>query len=224
MKVGWTEQSEAQQESVGLHVIQPNLPVLRFMKRLFAFPRFPRSSVRTRISLGSRDSVSQADKPVRIPTPERGNEMPPAPRFPRFCAAARAAAAITLMFCTACQPAFIGVDSEADVDAENCYAYRYGDKLRKVNFAQAFDWCHRSARLGNPDSQTLLGELYYLGLGGQKDIENASRWFEAAARQGHAHAQYMLYRIHAGNPNPEEQRQAAYWLQQARGSGYKLAL
>lgn len=127
------------------------------------------------------------------------------------------------MLTTACQPAFIGIDSDADVAAENCFAYRYGDKLRQINFAQAFDWCHRSARFGNPNSQTLLGELYYLGLGGAQDWPQAAHWFEIAAKQGHAHAQYMLYRIYAVSNDLAEQDKAEYWLQQARAGGYKLA-
>jgi len=123
-----------------------------------------------------------------------------------------------------CQPAFIGVDSEADVAAENCYSFRYGDKLRKTNFAEAFDWCYRSARFGDSNSQALLGELYYLGLGSEKDSREASHWFEKAARKGHAHAQYMLYRIYARSDDPLERERASYWLQQARASSYKLAL
>lgn len=192
MNVDWAEQSEAQQKSVGLHVIQPNLPVLWF----------PRSSVGT----------------------HNGNEKPPALRFPRFGVATHAAAAITLLLCTACQPAFIGVDSDADVAAENCYAYRYGDKLRQINFAQAFDWCHRSARLSNANSQALLGELYYLGLGSEADFQQAAHWFELAARQGHSHAQYMLYRILVVSNDVAEREKAEYWLHQARSSGYKLTL
>ncbi|MCQ8130941.1 hypothetical protein NP596_20975, partial [Methylomonas sp. WSC-6] len=137
-------------------------------------------------------------------------------RVKLLCAAA-------LLLCNACQPAFIGIDSDADVAAENCYAYRYGDKLRQINFAQAFDWCHRSARFGNPNSQTLLGELYYLGLGGEPDWRQAAQWFETAAKQGHAHAQYMLYRIYAVSNDLAEQEKAEYWLQQARAGGYKLA-
>jgi hypothetical protein len=125
---------------------------------------------------------------------------------------------------TGCQPAFIGMDSEADIAAENCYAYRYGDKLRKINFTQAFDWCHRSARFGNANSQALLGELYYLGLGGEQDIPQAEQWFTSAARQGHAHAQFMLYRIYAVSEDSAQRGQADYWLKQARQSGYKLAL
>jgi hypothetical protein len=129
-----------------------------------------------------------------------------------------------LLLTTGCQPAFIGMDSEADIAAENCYAYRYGDKLRKINFTQAFDWCHRSARFGNSNSQALLGELYYLGLGGEQDIPQAEQWFTSAARQGHAHAQFMLYRIYAVSEDSAQRGQADYWLKQARQSGYKLAL
>ncbi len=69
--------------------------------------------------------------------------------------------------------AHMGLDSPADIYAENCYAYRYGDKLRRINFIQAFDWCHRSAHQGNANSQVLLGELYYLGLGGAQDYVQA---------------------------------------------------
>ena len=131
---------------------------------------------------------------------------------------------VAALLLTGCQPAFIGMDSEADIAAENCYAYRYGDKLRTINFTQSFDWCHRSARFGNANSQALLGELYYLGLGGEQDIPQAEHWFTAAARQGHAHAQFMLYRIYAVSEDSMQRGQADYWLKQARQSGYKLAL
>ncbi len=127
-----------------------------------------------------------------------------------------------LMMISGC--AHWGLDSEADVAAENCYAYRYGEKLRRINFAQAFDWCHRSAHLGNANSQSLLAELYYLGLGGNKDEAYAEQWFKKAANQGHAHAQFMLYRLYKNSSLVAKREQAAYWLKQARESGYKLAL
>lgn len=135
-----------------------------------------------------------------------------------------ASLALAAILGSACQPNHMGLDTPADIATENCYAYRYGDKLRKINFAQAFDWCHRAAGSGDANSQALLGELYYLGLGGPQDMTLAARWFESAARQGHAHAQYMLYRVHATSPNLEQQEKADYWLNQARHSGYKLAL
>ncbi|NOQ13249.1 MAG: hypothetical protein GQ583_02055 [Methyloprofundus sp.] len=122
---------------------------------------------------------------------------------------------------TAC--AHVGLDSEADIAAENCYAYRYGDKLRRINFAQAFDWCQRAAHQGNANSQTLLGELYYLGLGGEQDSELAEQWFLKAAKQGHAHSQFMLYIILSDDKANQHQSIADYWLRQARQSQYKLA-
>ncbi len=129
---------------------------------------------------------------------------------------------IVMMAISGC--AHWGVDSEADVAAENCYAYRYGDKLRRINFNQAFDWCYRSARWGDPNSQSLLAELYYLGLGGKQDMAHAEQWFTKAARQGHAHAQFMLYRLYFKSSLAAQREQAAYWLKQARETGYKLAL
>ncbi len=120
--------------------------------------------------------------------------------------------------------AHFGLDSEADVAAENCYAYRYGDKIRRINFSQAFDWCFRSARWGDANSQTLLAELYYLGLGGGQDKQLARQWYEKAARQGHAHAQYMLYRMSRASADASQRKQAQFWLKQALFSGYKLAL
>ncbi len=118
-----------------------------------------------------------------------------------------------LMLLNGC--AHIGHDSDAVIAAENCYAYRYGDKIRKINFPKAFDWCHRSANLGNADSQTLLAEIYYLGLGGEVDADYATSWFEKAAKQGHAHTQYMLHRIYGKTNDPVLQERAGYWLKQA---------
>jgi TPR repeat protein len=130
---------------------------------------------------------------------------------------------LVMLFNTAACAHF-GLDSEADIAAENCYAYRYGDKIRRINFSHAFDWCFRSARWGNANSQTLLAELYYLGLGGKQDKQQAQQWYEKAARQGHAHAQYMLYRLYRHSHDWAQQQQAGYWLKQATYSGYKLAL
>ncbi len=117
-----------------------------------------------------------------------------------------------------------GLDSEADVAAENCYVYRYGDKIRRINFAEAFDWCHRSANWGDANSQALLGELFYQGLGGPKDLEMAEQWYMKAARQGHAYAQFMIYKIYSVSFDREKLAQADYWLRQSAGSGYQFAV
>jgi len=129
---------------------------------------------------------------------------------------------VLLLLQTAC--AHFGLDSEADIAAENCYSYRYGDKLRRINFVEAFDWCHRAANYGNSNSQTLLAELYYLGLGDEQDLDQAEQWFLKAAKQGHAHSQFMLYKIYHLSNTLEKQQQAIFWLKQARYGQYKLAL
>jgi len=129
---------------------------------------------------------------------------------------------ILLVLQTAC--AHLGLDSRADIASENCYSYRYGDKLRRINFVEAFDWCHRAANYGDSNSQTLLAELYYLGLGGQQDIKQAEQWFLKAAKQGHAHSQFMLYKIYDFSKHKEKQQQAVFWLKQAQYGQYKLAL
>jgi len=118
----------------------------------------------------------------------------------------------------------IGLDSQAEIAAENCYSYRYGDKLRRINFVEAFDWCHRSADAGDPNSQTLLAELYYLGLGGKQDILLAEKWFLKAAKQGHPHSQFMLYKIYSAQQSSFQHEQGQYWLLQSRFSGYSLAM
>jgi len=120
--------------------------------------------------------------------------------------------------------AHFGLDSEADIFAENCYAYRYGDKLRRINVIQALDWCQRSASLGNSNSQTLLAELYYMGLGGEYDVAKAEQWFLKSAKQGHAHGQFMLYKIYSVNKTQKFQNKARYWLRQAKASQYPLAM
>ncbi|WP_457596370.1 tetratricopeptide repeat protein [Hydrogenimonas sp.] len=44
----------------------------------------------------------------------------------------------------------------------------------------------------NVEAQYFLGMLYYDGLGVEKDLEAAKRWFKKAARQGSLDAEYML--------------------------------
>jgi len=129
---------------------------------------------------------------------------------------------LLLLFQTAC--AHFGLDSQADIASENCYSYRYGDKLRRINFVEAFDWCHRAAKYGDSNSQTLLAELYFLGLGGEQDINQAEQWFLTAAKQGHAHSQFMLYKIYSVRAGVRNKQKANYWIKQAKYSKYKLAL
>lgn len=73
-----------------------------------------------------------------------------------------------------------------------CYQYMYGDYNAAVDYDKAFYWCGKSIVEKNINAMTLMGELYFLGLGRDKDLEKAYYWYEKAAERGHNHGQSML--------------------------------
>lgn len=73
-----------------------------------------------------------------------------------------------------------------------CYQYMYGDYNAAVDYDKAFYWCGKSIIERNPNAMTLMGELYFLGLGRDKDLKKAYYWYEKAAERGHNHGQFML--------------------------------
>ena len=48
------------------------------------------------------------------------------------------------------------------------------------------------AKQGNAESQCLLGQMYYEGVGVKQDYEQSALWFTKAAKHKHAEAQYFL--------------------------------
>lgn len=52
------------------------------------------------------------------------------------------------------------------------------------------------AEQGDADAQAMLGRMYLMGQGVQKDSEQASKWFKASASQGNAEAQFFLGSIY----------------------------
>ncbi len=84
------------------------------------------------------------------------------------------------------------------------------------------------AAAGNPIAQTRLGLLYYHGHGVRESDAMALRWFERAARQGHAEAQFHLANLHAYGlsdpaPGQDPQRLAAQWYFEAARQGHAQA-
>lgn len=81
---------------------------------------------------------------------------------------------------------------------------------------------------GNPIAQTRLGLLYYHGHGVRESDAMALRWFERAARQGHAEAQFHLANLHAYGlsevpAGQDAQRLAAQWYFEAARQGHAEA-
>ena len=70
----------------------------------------------------------------------------------------------------------------------------------------------------------MLGTLYYLGKGVQKDYTKAAYWMKKSAEQGNAEAQRILGSMyHDGKGVSKDDKQAAYWLKKATVQGDKVA-
>jgi TPR repeat protein len=69
-----------------------------------------------------------------------------------------------------------------------------------------------------------LGELYYFGLGVDKDYEKAAEWYQKAALQGDADAQYKLgVCYYYGHGTSQDHTKAVEWLQKAADQGQEDA-
>jgi TPR repeat protein len=84
------------------------------------------------------------------------------------------------------------------------------------------------ARAGNAQAQSQLGLLYYHGHGVRESDAQAQMWFERAAKQGLAEAQYQLANLHAfglasGPPDVDPARTAAQWYFEAARQGHAQA-
>ncbi len=88
----------------------------------------------------------------------------------------------------------------------------------------------RLAESGDADSQYILGLLYEVGKGVEKDPKAAAEFYEKAAQQGHGKAMTNLGAMyHKGLGVPQDPEKARYWYEKAAEAGlpkaqYNLAL
>jgi TPR repeat protein len=95
------------------------------------------------------------------------------------------------------------------------------------NMAEAERIVRSAAKNGDPEAQASLAGFYMFGLGGlEHDEEKAAEWWQKAALQGHADAQYNLGRAYGGGVlggvTPDYFK-AVMWLRMAVGQGYVKA-
>jgi TPR repeat protein len=77
------------------------------------------------------------------------------------------------------------------------------------------------AKSGNADAQHLLGLMYYMGRGVQRDYKQAFAWHYKAAQQGKADAQYVIGAMYyTGNAVPQDQKLAVTWFRKAAEQGH----
>jgi TPR repeat protein len=80
------------------------------------------------------------------------------------------------------------------------------------------------AKAGNPDAQHLLGLMYYMGRGVERDYKQALAWHRKAAQQGKADAQYVVGAMYyTGNSVPQDQKAAVEWFRKAAEQGHAEA-
>jgi TPR repeat protein len=80
------------------------------------------------------------------------------------------------------------------------------------------------AKAGHADAQHLLGLMYYMGRGVQRDYKQAMAWHRKAAVQGQAGAQYVVGSMYyTGNSVPQDQKLAVLWFRKAAEQGHSEA-
>jgi TPR repeat protein len=89
------------------------------------------------------------------------------------------------------------------------------------NYAQALKEITPLAKAGNADAQHLLGLMYYMGRGVQRDYKQAFAWHYKAAAQGKADAQYVIGAMYyTGNAVPQDHKLAVQWFRKAAEQGH----
>ena len=72
---------------------------------------------------------------------------------------------------------------------------------------------------GNMSAQIMLGALYSKGGAVARNDKLAALWFERAANQGNAEAQYQLGNLYENSQLPKDYKAAANWYQKAAQQG-----
>lgn len=97
--------------------------------------------------------------------------------------------------------------------------------VQRKDYPSAVSLLEPLARAGNPLAQSRLALLYYHGHGVRESDTLALQWFERAARQGLADAQFHLGNMYAYGlaelpPDADSARLAAQWYFEAARQGH----
>ena len=90
------------------------------------------------------------------------------------------------------------------------------------DYTQAFTFLKPLAEQGNPEAQCIIASMYHLGLGREKMISEAIKWYIKSAEKGYAVASNNLAGIYlCGADGVAADRTAAEkWFQKAREQGF----
>jgi TPR repeat protein len=78
------------------------------------------------------------------------------------------------------------------------------------------------ARWGESEAQFAVAMMYAAGEGVEMDQEEAAKWFEKAAHEGHPHAMFKIAeRYEEGNGVAKDPEKALLWYRKAAETGYQ---
>lgn len=101
------------------------------------------------------------------------------------------------------------------------------DLMEQNQFAQAMQALLPAARSGNAEAEELIGVMYAMGLGVERDDERAFEWYLRASMKGHPGAQSGIgwyYEIGRGMPAPDLVRAYMWYVLSAIGGDPDAAI
>lgn len=101
------------------------------------------------------------------------------------------------------------------------------DLMEAGEFANAMSELHPAARSGNAEAEELIGIMYAMGLGVERDDERAFEWYLRSAMKGHPGAQSGVgwyYEIGRGMPAPDLVRGYMWYTLSAIGGDPDAAI
>ena len=101
------------------------------------------------------------------------------------------------------------------------------DLMEAGRFAEAREMLWPAARSGNADAEELIGVMYALGLGVERDEVRAFEWYLRSAMKGHPGAQSGVgwyYEVGIGMPAPDLVRAYMWYVLSAIGGDPDAAI
>lgn len=101
------------------------------------------------------------------------------------------------------------------------------DLMEASRFSEAYDLLLPAAQSGNADAEELIGVMYAMGLGRERDDVRAFDWYMRASLKGHPGAQSGIgwyYEVGRGLPAPDLVRAYAWYTLSAMGGDPDAAI
>ena len=115
---------------------------------------------------------------------------------------------------------FVKITANADIEKAR-------DLMEANNFKEAMQELLPAARSGNADAEELIGVMYAMGLGVERDDMRAFEWYLRSAMKGHPGAQSGVgwyYEVGRGMPYPDLIRAYMWYVLSAIGGDPDAAI